>query len=119
LPYKAGPGGSCPDFVVLDFGKKTVYVVEVTAASSIRGILSRVREKDTRWIRPLRDHLTNTSEVFRGWPYKVTVFVRDEVCEVLRKALAEETDVFVVSLDKVVFSWRWDWQRNTAVNRLE
>jgi len=119
LPYKSGQGGSCPDFVVLDFGKVTVYVVEVTAASSIGGILSRVREKDRRWIRPLKDHLTKTSDIFHGWEYKVAVFVREEVREGLRKALAEEPNVFVESLDKVVFSWRWDWRGNTAMNKLE
>jgi len=119
LPYKKGQGGSCPDFIVLDFGKTTVYVVEVTSASVIKPILSRVRETESRWISPLRDHLTNTNRLFQDWKYKVTLFVREEVCKDLEKALVGIPDVFVVSLDKVVFSWRWDWQDKVAMNRLE
>ena len=33
IKYKDGVGGSCPDFVVIDYIKKTIYVVEVTTAS--------------------------------------------------------------------------------------
>ena len=119
LPFKDGEGGSCPDFVVLDFGVSTVYVVEVTTSSNPRNLLSRVREKDKRWLTPLRHHMSSIAESFNGWKYRLTLFVRDEVCRQIEEAVRNEPDVFVVSLDKVVFDWRWDWQEGRAVNRLE
>lgn len=119
LPYEAGVGGSCPDFVVLDFGKLTVYVVEVTSASKAGPILSRVQEREPRWITPLRAHLSKMSPQLCDWKYRVTLFVREEICADVRQATAEMLDVFVVSLDNVVFSWRWDWKGQLAVNPLE
>ena len=35
-------GGSLPDFVVLDFEDKTVYIIEVTRAYDIKNLLSKV-----------------------------------------------------------------------------
>jgi len=119
LPSKDGQGGSCPDFVVLDFGVSTIYVVEVTTSADPRNLLSRIREKDKRYLTPLRRHMSSISESFAGWKYRLTLFVRDEVCRQIQEAVGNESDVFVVSLEKVVFPWRWDWQEGSAVNRLE
>ena len=119
LPSKDGQGGSCPDFVVLDFGVSTIYVVEVTTSADPRNLLSRIREKDKRYLTPLRDHMSSISESFAGWKYHLTLFVRDDVCRQIQEAVGNESDVFVVSLEKVVFPWRWDWQEGSAVNRLE
>jgi hypothetical protein len=120
IPYDGFRGGSCPDFVVLDFKDNTVYVVEVTAAADARGLIGRVREKATRWFDPLREHFTKLNEEFARWHYRVTLFVRDEEVEGARRAVAEFPDVSVILLKDSLFSWNWDWQRDMGlpINRL-
>lgn len=119
IAYERGAGGSCPDFVVLDFPKTTVYVAEVTIAANATTILSRVLERETRWLVPLREHLPKVSVSFADWKYRVTLFVREEVCASLRGQTAGMSDVAVISLDSVVFPWRWQWQGQVAINALE
>ena len=110
IRYDGLRGGSCPDFVVLDFADKTVYVVEVTAAADSKGIIGRIREKKLRWFDPLRNQLGQLNQVFADWDYHVTLFVREEEVEAAKQAVAEFTDVSVISLKAAVFSWNWDWQ---------
>jgi Holliday junction resolvase-like predicted endonuclease len=118
LSYEAGVGGACPDFVVLDFGNKTVYVVELTTKAAAAGLLERVQQRDTRWITPLRTHLGQMSPQFNDWRYRVTLFVRPEICEDVQHATAQMDNVFVLSLANVVFPWR-NYQGPVAVNPLE
>lgn len=118
IPYDGSKGGSCPDFLVLDFSGSTVYVVEVTSAADKKNILSRVDERETRWFAPLRGHFSKLSPIFAEWDYHVTVFVRKEECDAARKRLHEFPDVSVFSLDEVVFSWNWNWQGGRPSNPL-
>lgn len=119
IEYENGIGGSCPDFVVLDFTRETVYVVEVTSASNPSGILSRIAEKDSRWLTPLRQRLPQAHAPLSDWRYRVTVFVRGEILDALRGKVADSTDVSILSLDDVVFPWRWQWKGQKACNPLE
>jgi hypothetical protein len=100
---------------VLDFADKTVYIVEVTTAANTNDLMGRVREKETRWFTPLRAHFTGLNEVFAGWDYHVTLFVRDEQLRSVKQAIDEFPDVSVISLKTVVFSWNWDWQVDTKL----
>jgi hypothetical protein len=125
IAYQNGAGGSCPDFVVLDFPKNTVYVVEVTIAANADSrtatIFSRLNERETRWFVPLQNELSQLDESFTGWRYHVTLFVRKEVCISLREKIKKENmaDVSVISLDEVVFPWRWQWRGQEPDNPLE
>ncbi|MBF0227926.1 MAG: hypothetical protein HQK76_20985 [Desulfobacterales bacterium] len=119
IAYENGIGGSCPDFVVLDFQSSTIYVAEVTVATNPATIFSRVLERETRWFAPLRNDISKLGAVFTSWKYRVTLFIREEVCDSLRKKTAKMPDVSVISLDTVVFPWRWHWQGQVAVNPLE
>lgn len=98
LKYKDGVGGSCPDFVVIDYIKKTIYVVEVTTASNASTIISRIRERETRWFIPLKIEMSQWSESFTEWKYRVTLFVRDSLIN--KKDIEAMNDVFVIYLDK-------------------
>lgn len=111
IPNAGLTGGCCPDFLALDFADKTVYVVEVTTAANTNDLLGRVRERETRWLTPLRAHFTGLNEVFAGWDFHVTLFIRDEQLRTVKQAIDEFPDVSVISLKAVVFSWNWDWQR--------
>jgi hypothetical protein len=107
IPYADFKGGSCPDFVVLDFTTATIYVAEVTIASDSRRVMQRVSERTACWFEPLRIHLQKLNPMFSTWDCHVTVFVRNEELERARTATAMFPDVSVISLDEVAFSWRW------------
>lgn len=120
VEYEDSRGGSCPDFVVVDFLDSTIYVVEVTMASSIRALVERIGQRETRWIAPLRRHFQRLNEIFKipPWEFHVTIFVRSEQLGPARKKFASETDVSVFALDEVIFPWRWNWQKGIPLNPL-
>lgn len=106
IPYDGVCGGSCPDLVVVDFADRTIYVVEVTAAASASSVISRVKERDKRWLDPLRRHFRKLSPTFQDpdWDYHVSIFVRGEQLASARLAFEADRDVSVLSLDDTVFS---------------
>ena len=110
IPYADLKGGSCPDFVVLDFADSTVYVAEVTVASDSKKVMHRLIERTTRWFEPLQSHFRKLNSIFANWDYHVALFVRHEEVERARAATASFQDVSIISLDEVVFSWRWKWK---------
>ena len=64
-------GGSLPDFVVLDFKEKTVYIVEVTQSYDLLKLFSKVNDRENRWIRPIKETLDDS---FKYWDYHVTLY---------------------------------------------
>jgi len=114
-----GTGGSQPDFVVLDFPAQTVYVVEVTSASSAKSILARVAERETRWLAPMRKSLGKMHTPLTKWKFHVTLFLREEICSSVRTKLTGIADVSVISLNIVMFPWRWEWHGDVPVNPLQ
>ena len=118
IPYESFKGGSCPDFVVVDFSDNTIYVVEVTQSADTKAVLERVANREGRWLVPLRNHFRNLNPLFKAWDFHVSVFVRGEVAEAAERVVEQFADVSVISLDKVVFSWRWDWKKGGPSNPL-
>lgn len=117
LKYKDGFGGSCPDFVVIDYMKKTIYVVEVTTSSDASTINSRILERETRWFIPLKSEMSKINESFKEWNYRVTLFVRKSLIDKIKKN--SMNDVFVKNLDDIIFPWEWEWKKQSALNPLE
>lgn len=116
IPYADSNGGSCPDFVALDFADKTVYVVEVTAAADTKSIIKRIRERETRWLNPLRSHFGKLNSTFKQWEYHVTIFVRDDnEVNAVQRITKELSDVSVLSIQKALFSWKWEWNVDSGV----
>jgi|SRR5882724_2366695 len=118
IPYEGFKGGSCPDFVVVDFSDNTIYVVEVTQSADTKVILERVANREGRWIGPLRNHFQNLNPFFKDWDFHVSVFVRGEVAKATERVVENFPDVSVISLDKVMFPWRWDWKKGPPSNPL-
>jgi hypothetical protein len=118
IPYECFQGGSCPDFVVIDYRDKTIYVVEVTQSADTKAVMQRVANRETRWLGPLRNHFQNLSPLFKDWGFHVSVFVRGEEAEAAQRAVEQVAEVSVISLDNVVFSWRWDWKGRRPSNPL-
>jgi hypothetical protein len=110
IPFDGSQGGCCPDFFVCDFSDSTVYVVEVTSASNAwKAFGYRVEEREKRWFGPLRNRLATLSPIFQSWDYHVTLCVRNEQLAKVRERASALPDVSVISLDDVVFPWRWQW----------
>ncbi len=120
IPYEheGSTGGTCPDFVVLDFLDRMVFVVEVTSASNKKVVMARIADRERRWLQPLRKYFKQLNPIFADWDYHVTVFVRGEEYEDACKHVCNVPDVSVLSLDSVVFSWRWEWEGAWPKNRL-
>lgn len=120
IAWDKGTGGSLPDLVVLDFHRSTVYVVEVTMASNPKTILERVAERETRWLEPLRATLASMYAPIGQWRFRVTIFLREEICGSVERKLKGAEGVSVISLDRVMFPWRWKWvSSDTPDNPLE
>jgi len=92
-------GGTLPDFVVMDFSNKTIYIIEVTKAYDIAKLLSKVEQRQTGWIEPIKKLLDNS---FRNWQYHVTLFLRDDrVGYAKRKIEDYKSQVSIISLKKI------------------
>jgi len=91
-------GGSLPDFVVLDFEDRTVYIIEVTKAYDIKNLLSKVSEREKRWILPIKETIDSN---FSEWDYHVTLFLREDRVKHARDKLAKNIDVSVISLKNI------------------
>ena len=119
IPYKNGEGGSLPDFVVIDFEDKTIYVVEVTTAWDTGKLLERVQQRKPRWINPLREYFQKLNKEFSEWKYRVTLFVREARKEYYETKLADHNDVSVFSIEEVSFPYSWEWDGdNNPINPL-
>ena len=91
-------GGSLPDFVVLDFEDKTVYIIEVTRAYDIKNLLSKVSEREKRWILPIKETIDSN---FSEWDYHITLFLREDRVKDAKDKLEKDVDVSVISLKKI------------------
>jgi len=121
LPYneKYQSGGSLPDFVVLNFKEKCVYIVEVTTASNTNVIIKKISERDVRWYEPLKSYDADWVNFTRDWKYRVCLFIRPQLVDKLTINLSEWKDVSVKSLSEVMNPWEWDWNdKNRPDNSL-
>jgi len=112
-------GGSLPDFVVLNFRENTVYVVEVTTASNLKSILTKVDERQTRWYEPIKKYKSSWTALIKSWDFRVCLFLREQVAEEALFKTSNFDDVSVISLDKVLTPWNWERSsENTVINPL-
>lgn len=119
IPYKDGQGGSLPDYVVIDYEDKTIYVVEVTKAWDTSTLLERVEQRESRWFLPLKGHLEGLSNEFCNWELRVTLFVRKDRNEYVRNKIANQDDVAVFSIEDISFPYSWEWEGNEPKNPLK
>ena len=111
LPYREKRGGSCPDFVALDFKMSTIFVVEVTGSWDVSTLLERVGERQTRWYEPLRNVLSTTAPLVADWDRRVALFVRGDRYDAVKQQVDDAYDVSVIAIEAVMRSWAWNWER--------
>jgi len=101
---------SCPDFIVIDFSDRTIYVAEVTTADNIDNIALKVRNKGSQWLTKLKESFDhNLREVVRNYEEWIVVFVRKEKVQSLIDKTKDIERVSVKALDDVLYPWKWTW----------
>ncbi|MEI2743456.1 MAG: hypothetical protein V9G63_13680 [Candidatus Competibacter sp.] len=118
LPYQNQEGGSCPDFVVLDYREKSVYAVEVTMAWNIKGLIEKLVDRKRYWINPIKNHLIGINSQFQDWEYRVTVFVREGNDLLIGQKFKNCADIAVKTIEKISFPYSWTWNGNVPCNPL-
>jgi hypothetical protein len=110
LPYRDRQGGSCPDFVALDFKMPMIFIVEVTGSYDLNTLCERVKIRRTRWYEPLQAQLAMVAKPVADWSLRTAVFVRGDRYKAARAALSEENDVSVIAVEAILRSWAWNWE---------
>lgn len=109
-----GKEWSCPDFVTIDFRQRIVSVIEVSARANAADLMSRLHERDERWLKKLRAQLdpflATASGTAASWRYRVEVFVRNDVSKKLEQEFRGNAEVLVHSLEKTGLPWQWNWE---------
>ena len=118
IQYQDKEGGSCPDFVVIDYKDKTIYIVEVSIASNISGLIEKVKERQVRWISPIKNHFYELNHEFKKWDYRITIFVRDTNKNQFQSKFDSSPDVSVKSIEDISFPHLWIWNGNKPNNSL-
>ena len=119
IPYENEMGGSCPDFVVVDYKDRTIYIIEVTTSSNMRSLTEKIEQRRTRWIEPLQRHFEKISQDFVSWDYRMTAFVRQTNKNALQQKFAYAQDVSIFSLEEISFPYSWNWNGEEANNPLK
>jgi hypothetical protein len=102
-------GGSCPDFVALDWRYKHVVIVEVTAAADMAPLTRKIRERESRWYNPVRRTLTNLSVIDEKWRVRFLGFVRSANLHRMNSAFTNDRDVTFHTIEGASFPWSyWD-----------
>jgi Holliday junction resolvase-like predicted endonuclease len=113
--FEIGKGWSCPDFVAIRPSKRKVYVVEVTAAGGVGGLVEKVHARQSQWISRLRKHLEEIGVVGSDWSYSVLVFVRRDQYGWFKGRIADAAGVTVFCLEDAIAHWEWNpsvWTSN-------
>lgn len=118
IPASGGNGDwACPDFVALDFENREIIVVEVTVASNVSNILSKINDRQSRWFEPVRAKLSEDKIVENDWKIRVLVFVRKSQLEKARKQLSGEPDVSFYAIEDATFDWDYWTDRHGGLPR--
>ena len=101
-----------PDFVVIDFEKKDVAVVEVSAAYNLDVLFQKIRNRHQRWYEPIHHKLLSTNTIRPDWPeVRAIIFIRREWVANGGNGWAEDQipddDVTFVGLEDVAFGYSW------------
>ena len=102
-------GGSCPDFVALDFSRRQIVVVEVNGGSSVKDFAARVEARETRWFRPLLRHFEEKKFAVSNWEIRFLGFVRKANVAKLQKMFLNDDGITFFAIEDATFSHiYWD-----------
>jgi hypothetical protein len=108
---KSGRVWSTPDFVLLDFDKREVQIVEVSVDANPRKLLKKVAQRENQWIVPLKQQFATISKEFDEWPIIVRIFVRGGHVQRFKSLSTSEFPVRAEKIEDVLLRWSWPWGR--------
>jgi hypothetical protein len=109
IKWEMNEGGTCPDFVALDFSCAEVVIVEVTSAANWKPLASRVAERDVRWFNPVRRRLIDLRVINSTWSHRFLGFVRLAALAEISGHFAVATDVTFTDIESAMIPWK-SWQ---------
>lgn len=110
-------GGSCPDFLALDFKHSELVVVEVNGGSDIKGLAERVDNRETRWFAPIRRRFIDTGRVGPNWKIRFLGFVRERHPNNVSKLEAkfkDASDVAFYPIEQAILAYEY-WDKRIAM----
>lgn len=110
IKWEMDEGGTCPDFVALDFSCKEVVVVEVTGAANWKPLADRVRQRHSRWFNPVRRRLTDQKVITSDWDVRFLGFVRGVAVGDISAQFAGAADVTFSSVEEATILWCY-WEK--------
>lgn len=115
IPAPTGNGDwACPDFVALDFQAEEVVIVEVATGSRFASLISRVKERETRWFLPVKAKLIADGLALQAdWRMRFLGFVRRDSIELARRPFAGQERVAFKAIEDVTFPWAY-WSDRAA-----
>jgi hypothetical protein len=105
IKWEMNEGGSCPDFVALDFSCNEVVVVEVTAAADLKPLAKRIAERESRWFSPIRKRLKEANIITSDWRVRFLGFVRQGADNKISKNFVGLHDVSFAALEDSMIPW--------------
>jgi hypothetical protein len=93
---------SCPDFVALDFEKKSVIVAEVSVGWNISKLIDNVNNKDNTWFEKLKLQLKENKVIDDSWNFAVYGFIRNDRTDYFKEKFKGQKDVHCISIDEVM-----------------
>lgn len=103
-------GGTCPDFVALDFERRHVVVVEVTTASDISSVIDRITKRQRNWYDPVQRRLTLVGAITSEWNPRTLCFLRQIRVGDARKRVSE-SDVTFHALEDALLEYDYSSER--------
>jgi hypothetical protein len=109
IKWEMNEGGTCPDFIALDFSCREVVVVEVTTAANWPPLAERVRARESRWFSPISRRLTDLKVIDADWNIRFLGFVRKDATEMIAKQFLPPDSVTFYAIEDAIILWRyWD-----------
>jgi hypothetical protein len=112
-------GGSCPDFLALDFDRSELLVVEITGGSSVKEFGERIVNREKRWFSPIRRQFVETGLVGKGWTIRFLGFVRGNNPDNVSKLEAQfdgASDVSFYPIESALLAHEyWETRANTGL----
>lgn len=103
-------GGTCPDFVALDFDKRHVVIVEVTTASDIGTVLGRITKRQQHWYDPVQRRLTSAGAITSEWKIRTLCLLRRERVGDAQRRLSD-SDVTFHPLEDALMEYAYSFDR--------
>ena len=113
IKWEMNEGGSCPDFVALDFSCKEIVIVEVTSAADWKPLAGRVQARVSRWFNPVHRRLTQAGVTDMGWRIRFLGFVRAAAVDGIAARFISEADVTFYAIEEATFLWAY-WSKRMA-----